>query len=134
MGGPVYLRDVAIPTITAAAAAAGRPAPRIVAGLPVCVTDDVTAARESAKRLFVQYGQWPSYRATLDRGGVENPEDVALIGAEDEIAARLRELATLGVTDFNAGVFTAPGAGSERTIEFLAALARKQRALTPAAS
>jgi len=134
MGGPVYLRDVAIPTITAAAEAAGRPAPRIVAGLPVCVTDDTQVARETAKQLFMQYGKWSSYRATLDRGGVANPEDVALIGAEDEIAARLRELAALGVTDFNAGVFTAPGAGSERTIECLAALARKQRALTPAAS
>ena len=32
-------RDYAVPTITAAASAAGRPAPRIVAGLPVCVTD-----------------------------------------------------------------------------------------------
>jgi len=105
-----------------------------VAGLPVCVTDDAQVARETAKQLFMQYGKWSSYRATLDRGGVANPEDVALIGAEDEIAVMLRELAALGVTDFNAGVFTAPGAGSERTIECLAALAREQRDLTPAAS
>jgi hypothetical protein len=38
MGGPAYLHDVAIPTITAPAAAAGRPAPRIAAGVRVCIT------------------------------------------------------------------------------------------------
>ncbi len=127
MGGPVYLRDVAIPTITAAAAAAGRPAPRIVAGLPVCVTDSADTARQTAARQFAQYGQWASYRATLDRAGAKGPEDVALIGTEEQIAAQLRELAALGVTDFNAGIFTAPDAPSERTIECLAALAREQR-------
>lgn len=127
MGGPVYLRDVAIPTITAAATAAGRPAPRIVAGLPVCVTNDPASARETAVQLFAQYGQWASYRATLDRGGMAGPEDVALIGTEEAIAAQLRELAALGVTDFNAGVFAAPGAPRERTIACLAVLAREYR-------
>ena len=130
MGGPVYLRDVAIPTITAAAAAAGRPAPRIVAGLPVCVTEDAATARETAIKLFAQYGQWASYRATLDRSGVAGPEDVALIGTEEQVAGWLRELAALGVTDFNAGIFTTPGAPRERTIACMAALAREQRSAT----
>ena len=37
-----------VPKLHAAAAAAGRPAPRVVAGLPVAVHDDVTEAREAA--------------------------------------------------------------------------------------
>ncbi|MHB8575089.1 MAG: TIGR03564 family F420-dependent LLM class oxidoreductase [Dehalococcoidia bacterium] len=131
MGGPIYLRDVAIPTITAAAAAAGRPAPRIVAGLPVCVTDAAAAARQTAVQLFAQYGKWASYRATLDRSGAAGPEDVALIGTEAEIARRLRELEALGVTDFNAGIFAAPGGPVERTLECMASLARGAVPATP---
>lgn len=130
MGGLVYLRDVAIPTITASAAKAGRPAPRIVAGLPVCVTDSAGAARETAARLLALYGHWASYRAMLDRAGAAGPEDVALIGTEAEIAERLRELVAIGVTDFNAGIFAAPdvspAASIHRTLECLAALAREQ--------
>jgi 5,10-methylenetetrahydromethanopterin reductase len=48
MGGIAYLRDVAVPTIAQAAEKAGKPAPRIVAGLPICVTTDAAAAREAA--------------------------------------------------------------------------------------
>jgi F420-dependent oxidoreductase-like protein len=52
MGGVKYLKDVAIPTISAAAAEAGRPAPRIVSGFPVAVTTNVEAARTSAAHAF----------------------------------------------------------------------------------
>src|SRR5581483_7667868 len=41
MTGPDTLATHTVPTITHAAEAAGRPAPRIAAGLPVLVTDDV---------------------------------------------------------------------------------------------
>jgi len=60
MGGLNYLRDVAVPTIAEAASKAGRTAPRIVAGLPVCVTDDAAAARATAAKTFAVYGQLPS--------------------------------------------------------------------------
>ena len=43
MTGPNTLRELTIPTINEAASAAGRSAPEIVAGVPVCVTDDVEA-------------------------------------------------------------------------------------------
>ena len=48
------------PRIGKAAADAGRPAPRIVAGLPVAVHDDVDEARAVAARQFVVYGQLPT--------------------------------------------------------------------------
>lgn len=124
MGGIPYLRDIAVPTITAAAEKAGRPRPRIVCGAPICVTDDADAARNAANAQFAIYGQLPSYRATLDRGGAGTPGDVAVVGDEASVADQLRTHAEAGVTDFCASVFAAPGADTARTLELLAALAR----------
>src|SRR4051812_28343090 len=67
MTGPRTLGDHTVPTITAAAEAAGTGPMRIVAALPVCVTDDPAAARERAATVFSVYGFLPSYRAMLDR-------------------------------------------------------------------
>src|SRR5919199_1529103 len=55
MGGARYLAEHAVPTITAAAREAGRPAPRIVAGLPLCVPDDPAAARQHAAQAYARY-------------------------------------------------------------------------------
>ena len=79
-----------IPTITQAAEAAGRPAPRVIAALPVCVTDDVAAAHERAAKVFAVYGQLPSYRAMLDREGASGAADIAIIGPADEVSERDR--------------------------------------------
>lgn len=111
MTGPATLRDLTIPAITAAAERAGRPAPTVVASLPVCVTDDVAAARERAARAFAVYGQLPSYRAMLDREGASGPADLAVVGDEATVRAALEELDAVGVTDFAAAEF---GAGEER--------------------
>jgi len=129
MGGASYLRNTAIPAIRAAAAEAGRPAPRVVSGFPVAVTDYPDRARESAARIFAVYGQLPSYRAVLDVEGAAGPADVAIVGAEAEVEARLRELADAGVTDFNASPFPVDGdpGAVRRTVEFLAAARREGR-------
>lgn len=103
--GPRTLAEHTIPTISAAAESAGRPAPRIVAALPVCVTDDRDRARERAARVFAVYGQLPSYRAMLDREGAEGPADIAIAGSRDEVTDRIGELAEIGVTDFVAVEF-----------------------------
>ena len=128
MGGLAYLRDVAVPTISEAARKAGRPAPRIVAGLPVCVTEDPAGAREQASKTFAVYGQLPSYRATLDRGGAAGPGDIAVVGSEAEVESQLRAFADAGVTDINAAIFQAPGGSVERTYELLSRLARAEPA------
>jgi len=100
MTGPKTIEAHTIPTITAAAAEAGRPAPRIGVGLPVCVTGEADAARERAAKVFAIYGQLPSYRAMLDREGAAGPPDVAIIGDEAHVATRIRDLAAIGATDF----------------------------------
>ncbi len=105
MTGPATVRDHVVPAITEAAAAAGRPAPRVVCVLPVCVTGDPDGARQRATRIFAIYGDLPSYRAMLDREGAAGPADVAIVGDEDAVGAQIRALADAGVTDFVAGEF-----------------------------
>jgi 5,10-methylenetetrahydromethanopterin reductase len=109
--GPNTLRDHIVPTITAAADAAGRPAPRVIAALPVCVTDDAEAAKGRAAKVFEIYGSLPSYRAMLDREGAAGPADIAITGSESEVVDRIHALADLGVTEFAAVEF--PGNADE---------------------
>lgn len=98
--GPKTLAEHTIPTINAAAEAAERPAPRVIAALPVCVTTDREAASERAAKVFEIYGQLPSYRAMLDREGAAGPEDIAITGTADQVVERIGALAGAGVTDF----------------------------------
>ena len=121
MTGPATVRDYVVPAISAAASAAGRPSPRVVCILPVCVTSDPAAARTSAAEEFAIYGQLPSYRAMLDREGAASPGDVAIVGDEDAVAAQILALADAGVTDFVAAEF-ARGEGRERTRSLLKAV------------
>src|SRR6266567_138010 len=121
MTGPATVRDYILPAITRAAQAAGRPEPRVVCILPVCVTDDPELARTRAARVFAIYGQLPSYRAMLDREGAEGPAAVALIGAEDTVGSQITALAEAGVTDFVAGEF-GRGEDAKRTRALLKSL------------
>jgi F420-dependent oxidoreductase-like protein len=105
MTGPATVRSHIVPTITAEAEALGRPSPRVVCILPICVTSDPDAARAAAAKVFAIYGQLPSYRAMLDREGAAGPADVALVGEEAVVEAQLADLAGAGVTDFVAGEF-----------------------------
>ncbi len=122
MTGPVTIRDHIVPTIGAAAEAAGRPAPRIICTLPVCVTRDEGAARQRADKVFAMYGRLPSYRAMLDREGAAGPGAVAIIGDQDAVVQQIRGLAAVGVTDFVAAEF-ARGEEAEHTGEVLGELA-----------
>lgn len=103
--GPQTLADHTIPTLRAAAEAAGRDATRVIAALPVCVTEDRAASHERAAKVFVVYGQLPSYRAMLDKEGVGGPADIAIVGSRSEVVDRISALAEIGVTDFAAVEF-----------------------------
>lgn len=126
MGGPKYLEETAIPTLTKAAQEAGRPAPRVVAGFPVAVTKNPEAAKTSAAHIFAGYGKMPSYRAILDIEGVQDPTGACIIGDEAEVRRQLKRLADIGITDVNATPYSVrddPGA-MERTYQFLADMAK----------
>jgi len=103
--GPQTLKNHTIPTIRAAADKHGRDSARVIAALPVCVTKDVAAAQERAAKVFVIYGQLPSYRAMLDKEGAAGPADIAIAGSESEVLDRISALADIGVTDFAAVEF-----------------------------
>ena len=105
--GPQTLQSHIVPTINAAADELGRPKPRVIAALPVCVTTDVAGARARAAEVFAVYGQLPSYRAMLDHEGVGGPADIAIVGSSAEVSEKISALAGIGVTDFAAVEFGA---------------------------
>ena len=120
MTGPRTLAEHTVPTLRAAA---GADTKRVVAALPVAVTDDVAGARARAAEAFKIYGVLPSYRAMLDREGCATPGRMALIGDADTVAAKIASFAGLGVTTFAAKIFGTPGERAA-TRALVAALAR----------
>ncbi len=92
-----------VPRITKAAEAAGRPAPRIVAGIPVCLClpAEVDAARERANRILGEAEISPNYQRLLDYGDAKDIGDLCAAGDETAILARLRKFADAGVTDLS---------------------------------
>jgi F420-dependent oxidoreductase-like protein len=123
MTGIRTIGDHIAPTITAAAEAAGRPAPRVVVGLPFCVTDDIEGARARAGETFAVYGMLPSYRAMLDREGIDGPPELSVVGDPAVIEAAIRGVEDAGGTEVIAVPFGTPEE-YERTVEVLADLAR----------
>jgi F420-dependent oxidoreductase-like protein len=119
MTGPKTLHEHVVPTIAKAAAAAGRGAPRVAALVPVHVTDDVAAARARAAAALGLYGTLPSYRAMLDREGIEGAEDFALIGSEGAVRDGLEAYRDAGVTDLGIAIGAGPE-DRERTRAFVA--------------
>ncbi|MDA0352863.1 MAG: TIGR03564 family F420-dependent LLM class oxidoreductase [Chloroflexi bacterium] len=125
MAGVTALRQHVVPKITEAASSAGRPAPRIVAGIPVAVHDDAEAARQTAGETFQVYGRLENYRRVLDRGEMGGPADVAVVGTETEVAEQLAAYAAAGVTDVAAVAYPVGDnaqASVDRTTELLASL------------
>ena len=59
-----------VPRITSAAAAAGKPAPRIVAGVPValCRNDEVDGARARANKVLGHAEYSPNYQRLIEHG------------------------------------------------------------------
>jgi len=126
LGGIRYVKDVAVPVITEAAKKAGRPAPRIVAGAPVLVTErPASAVREEIAPKLANYDQRPVYRAILDMNGSARSADVVLIGRESEVRAQLDAYADAGVTDFLGAVQAERPDEAARTYEVLAHYANR---------
>jgi 5,10-methylenetetrahydromethanopterin reductase len=118
MTGPKTLAEKIVPAITAAAASAGRSSPRVIAGLPVCVTDAIPAARDLVRPRIEGAARFPSYRRMLGDEGLADLPDLAIIGDPDLVRARILELAAAGVTELMADVFGTP-AEREATLGLL---------------
>ena len=95
--------DHIAPRITKAADNAGRPAPRIIAGIPVCLCapSEVDAAKERANRILGEAEVSPNYQNLLERGDARDVGDLCAAGDEEAILARFRRFADSGVTDLS---------------------------------
>jgi F420-dependent oxidoreductase-like protein len=122
MAGYKALKEHVVPRITTAAREAGNAAPRVIAGMPIAIANDITKAREVAAKVFAVYRDLPAYRTMLDRGGAAEPVDVALVGDPATVKGEIKRLEDIGVTDLCAFVFHAELGAFERTIDFLASL------------
>lgn len=124
LAGPRALERDIVPAVTAAAKAAGRPAPRIVALVPGVVTDDVDAVRETATERLAFYEQIPSYARVIELSGARRASDVAVIGDEKAVAAEVRRYRDAGATEVVfAGTDIAGDADRLRTWALLGELA-----------
>jgi F420-dependent oxidoreductase-like protein len=119
-----------VPRITKAAAEAGRPAPRVVAGVPValCPNDEVDEAREWANRALGHSEYCENYQRLLDRGDAKSEGDILAAGDESAVLARLRAFKDAGATDLAVRVLPLGSdrasriESKKRTVEFLASL------------
>jgi F420-dependent oxidoreductase-like protein len=91
------------PKINKAAADAGKPAPRIVAGIPVtlCANSEIDAAKDRANRNLAEAETSPNYQRLLDRGDARDVGDLCAAGDEESILKRFRAFADAGVTDLS---------------------------------
>lgn len=110
LAGPRALEEHIVPALTAAAAAAGRPSPRIVALVPGVVTDDVEAVRAKATEQLAFYEQIPSYARVVELSGGRRASDLAMIGDERTVAAEVRRYRDAGATEV---VFTSTDIAGE---------------------
>jgi F420-dependent oxidoreductase-like protein len=119
------------PTLTAAAQGAGRPAPRIVAGVPVCLCgdDEIDVAVARANRVLSEAEISPNYQKLLEHGDARQVGDILAAGSESTIEKRLQSFADAGVTDVSVRVVPIGDGRDEllasmrRTRELLASLA-----------
>ena len=117
LAGPKSLEEVVVPAVTGGAEAAGRPAPRVLAGIPVAVDTDRERARAATARTFGRYGTLVNYRRLFEREGVDGPVGLAITGDEETVRSRIQAMFDAGATDVWAVPFdTGSGTGSTREL------------------
>ena len=122
--------DYIAPRIAAAATDAGRPPPRIVAGVPVavCSNSDVDNARAHASEVLGHAHFSPNYERLLEHGDAADVGDTMAAGDEQTVLARLLRYRDAGVTDLAVRIVPlgtdadARGASRARTQQYIASL------------
>jgi F420-dependent oxidoreductase-like protein len=125
--GPRTIASYIAPTLRRAAEAAGRPQPRIMALIRICVTDDVAGAYELARETATRYRAVPSYAAVQDREGLADPARLHLIGTFERVLDGLKEYADAGVTDFRLEIAAHANAARAETRAVLADYLSRRR-------
>ncbi len=128
-----YLRDTALPALRKGAESAGRPAPPLIAHAPVCVTEDLDAARDGVRARLGYFPSSPFYANMFAEAGFSGSPDsgwtnemldqVLIAGDEDAVADRIKTVLEWGATEILATPIPCgddPGATEERTLNLLA--------------
>ncbi len=106
-----YLLQTGLPALQEGAKQAHRPAPPLVAHIPVALDADPQAVLSAARRRLGQYGHAPFYRNMFSEAGYSIPEDgtlpdalveaLVVSGDETTIVTRLRGLLANGLDELN---------------------------------
>ena len=128
-----YLRDTAVPAIKRGAESAGREVPPLIAHAPVCVTDDLDAARDGVRARLGYFPSIPFYANMFTEAGFTGtPEsgwtndmldEVLIAGDESTVAERIQTIFEWGAAELLATPIPAgddPDATEERTLKLLA--------------
>ncbi len=128
-----YLRDSALPAMTAAAQRAGRPTPPLIAHAIVAVDEDPDAVRQAVRQQMGLYVTLPFYAQMFVDAGYPEAQSgkwsdgmidaVAIHGSQEQVTEGVRNLFSYGVTEIIASpVLTGPNpnASWERTVSTLA--------------
>ena len=132
-----FLRDSALPAMKAGAESTGRPVPPLIAHAPICVTDDLEEARQVSRQQLANYPRLPFYAAMLEAAGFPEVQETAawsdamldavvLMGDEEEVGARIRELFDWGIGEVIAHVLPVGDDRQkswDRTVDALAGVA-----------
>jgi alkanesulfonate monooxygenase SsuD/methylene tetrahydromethanopterin reductase-like flavin-dependent oxidoreductase (luciferase family) len=104
MAPPRAVETHVAPKLLAAAEAAGRPSPRVVAGLPVAVHDDVGEARAAVASTSLGYAGMANYSRILEIGGASSAAEAAIVGDPASVRRQLQGLIDAGATDVWAAI------------------------------
>jgi F420-dependent oxidoreductase-like protein len=133
MASPDVIAEHILPVISAAARAAGRPAPRLVAMVPAIVTDDVASARAAFAQEFAIFDRIPAFIRLVSLAGQSRAADLGLCGDEETVAAGIRRYLAAGATEVIVSRTNLLGDETRlRTWQLLGALAREPGRAVPA--
>lgn len=132
-----YLRGAALPAMRKGAEQAGRPAPPLIAHVPVCVHQNVDEVRSAFREQFGNYPRLPFYRRMLIDAGYPEAAEAAwsdamidglvIHGDESQVEDKLRELFSFGVTEVLGSTIAVGGdraASVDRTLKALGRIAQ----------
>ncbi len=120
MVGPKTMDGHIISSVRKAANDAGKPDPTIVGGFPIVLTNKPDEARAKIDKVLEIYPTLPSYKAMLDKEGVDQPSGIAIVGGENVLRSELQRLNDMGVTHFSAAIVPVDDGAFDRTLDFLA--------------
>jgi F420-dependent oxidoreductase-like protein len=100
LAGARALESQIVPKLRDAASAAGRPEPRVVAGLQVGVHDDSSEVRAQVEATTAKiFDSLPPYQRVLAAGGYERSAEAAIAGDEASVTRQLQAVIDAGATD-----------------------------------